>query len=90
MTTLYERGLLSVLWECGGTLAAEAITAGTVQKVWAFIAPKLVGGTGAPSPIGDLNLQNMTEAKLLRKVTMIPVGEDFLLKGYLEPVPMPP
>ncbi len=84
MESLYERGLLSVLWECGGTLAAEAIAAGTVQKVWAFIAPKLIGGVGAPSPIGNLHLQNMTDAKSLVGVTMTPVGEDFLLQGYLE------
>ena len=86
-TALYERGLLSVLWECGGTLAAEAIAAGTVQKVWAFIAPKLIGGSRAPTPIGDLSLQNMTEAKPLKRVTLTPVGEDFLFRGYLEPEP---
>ncbi|MGB3294021.1 MAG: bifunctional diaminohydroxyphosphoribosylaminopyrimidine deaminase/5-amino-6-(5-phosphoribosylamino)uracil reductase RibD [Phormidesmis sp.] len=85
METLHERGLLSVLWECGGTLAAEAIAAGSVQKVWAFIAPKLIGGVGAPSPIGNLNLQNMTDARSLSRVTMMPVGEDFLVQGYLNP-----
>ncbi len=83
MTALYQRGLLSVLWECGGTLAAEAIAAGTVQKVWAFIAPKLIGGTTAPSPLGDLGLSNMNAARRLSRVQMTAVGEDFLLQGYL-------
>lgn len=31
-----------VLWECGGTLAAPAITGGVIHKALAFIAPKLV------------------------------------------------
>lgn len=84
MDSLYERGLLSVLWECGGTLAAEAIAADTVQKVWAFIAPKLIGGVAAPSPIGNLNLSKMTEAKSLSRVTMRSVGQDFLVQGYLK------
>lgn len=84
MDSLYERGLLSVLWECGGTLAAEAIAANTVQKVWAFIAPKLIGGVAAPSPIGNLNLSKMTEAKSLSRVTMMSVGQDFLVQGYLK------
>jgi diaminohydroxyphosphoribosylaminopyrimidine deaminase / 5-amino-6-(5-phosphoribosylamino)uracil reductase len=83
MKELYERGLMSVLWECGGTLAAEAIADGAVQKVWAFIAPKLIGGATAPSPIGDLGLAQMTEAKTLKNVSFKPVGEDFLVQGYL-------
>lgn len=84
MAVLYERGLMNVLWECGGTLAAEAIAAGAIQKVWAFIAPKLIGGRTAPSPIGDLGLEQMTEAKRLCKTTIDAVGNDFLLQGYLE------
>ena len=83
MNSLYKRGLMSVLWECGGTLAAEAIADGAVQKVWAFIAPKLIGGAIAPSPIGELGLERMTQAKALSDVSITPVGEDFLLKGYL-------
>ncbi|MHC5721073.1 MAG: RibD family protein, partial [Nostoc sp.] len=35
MTYLYERGFCSVLWECGGILAASAIAQGAVQKVLA-------------------------------------------------------
>jgi diaminohydroxyphosphoribosylaminopyrimidine deaminase / 5-amino-6-(5-phosphoribosylamino)uracil reductase len=83
MAHLYERGLLSVLWECGGTLAAEAIAANSVQKIWAFIAPKLIGGKAAPSPIGDLGLSLMSEAKDLKNVTIQSVGSDFLIQGYL-------
>lgn len=83
MNSLYESGLMSVLWECGGTLAAQAIAQGTVQKVWAFIAPKLIGGASAPSPIGELGLEKMTAAKALRQVSITPSGEDFLLCGYL-------
>lgn len=80
---LYERGALSVLWECGGTLAAEAIAAGAIQKVWAFIAPKLIGGQTAPSPIGDLGLTHMGKAKTLQNTTLEAIGNDYLLKGYL-------
>jgi diaminohydroxyphosphoribosylaminopyrimidine deaminase / 5-amino-6-(5-phosphoribosylamino)uracil reductase len=83
MKQLYERDVMSVLWECGGTLAAEAISDGAVQKVWAFIAPKLIGGSAAPSPIGELGLTQMTQAKSLSRVSLSTVGEDFLLQGYL-------
>ncbi len=83
MKTLYQRGCVSVLWECGGTLAAEAIAANAVQKVWAFIAPKIIGGRLAPSPIGDLGLEKMTAAKRLDQTVLTAVGDDFLLQGYL-------
>lgn len=83
MPLLNERGLLSVLWECGGRLAAEAIADGAVQKVFAFIAPKIIGGETAPSPIGDLGLTQMTEALPLEEVSWQTVGADLLLEGYL-------
>ncbi|KPQ37467.1 MAG: bifunctional diaminohydroxyphosphoribosylaminopyrimidine deaminase / 5-amino-6-(5-phosphoribosylamino)uracil reductase RibD [Phormidesmis priestleyi Ana] len=83
MRQLYERDLMSVLWECGGALAAEAITQGAVQKVWAFIAPKIIGGATAPSPVGELGLTQMSDARSLKNVTITPIDEDFLLQGYL-------
>jgi len=83
MANLYDRGLMSVLWECGGTLAAGAIADGSVQKLWAFIAPKLIGGASAPSPLGDLGLEKMTEAIALEDMQITQIEQDFLLQGYL-------
>lgn len=84
LAALYPKGLLSVLWECGGTLAAQAIAQGCVQKVLAFIAPKLIGGAHAPSPVGDLGLTLMTEALSLDPVTWRSVGHDLLVEGYIQ------
>lgn len=83
MAYLYDRQLSSVLWECGGILAASAIADGAVQKVLAFIAPKIVGGTMAPSPVGDLGLATMTDALTLGDVTWRQLGSDFVVEGYL-------
>jgi len=33
MEYCYDRGYLSVLWECGGTLSAAAISSGIIHKV---------------------------------------------------------
>ncbi|MEL6138698.1 MAG: bifunctional diaminohydroxyphosphoribosylaminopyrimidine deaminase/5-amino-6-(5-phosphoribosylamino)uracil reductase RibD [Cyanobacteria bacterium J06628_6] len=85
MQVLYDRGLLSVLWECGGTLAAQAVAEGMVQKVWAFIAPKLIGGAGAPSPLGELGLTRMDRAIAIANPTLESVGSDWLIQGYLDP-----
>jgi diaminohydroxyphosphoribosylaminopyrimidine deaminase / 5-amino-6-(5-phosphoribosylamino)uracil reductase len=86
---LGKRGLCSALWECGGTLAAEAIREGQIQKVLAFIAPKIVGGLGSPGPVGELSFQQMTEALVLHQVRMQTFGSDFLIEGYLEAPPAP-
>jgi len=83
MSYLYDRGFCSVLWECGGTLAANAIAQGAVQKVLAFIAPKIIGGSHAPTPVGDLGFTTMNEALSLENVEMRVVGSDCLITGYL-------
>jgi diaminohydroxyphosphoribosylaminopyrimidine deaminase / 5-amino-6-(5-phosphoribosylamino)uracil reductase len=83
MKYLFDRGLLSVLWECGGTLAAAAIRQGAIQKVLTFIAPKIVGGQAAASPVGNLNILNMTNALALERVTWQQIGVDMLMQGYL-------
>ncbi|MGF1603615.1 MAG: bifunctional diaminohydroxyphosphoribosylaminopyrimidine deaminase/5-amino-6-(5-phosphoribosylamino)uracil reductase RibD [Thermosynechococcaceae cyanobacterium] len=83
MRHLNQREILSVLWECGGTLSAPAIANGAIQKVLAFIAPKIVGGQGALSPVGDLHLNQMTEAIVLDRVRWQTLGTDCLLSGYL-------
>ncbi|MFN6569638.1 bifunctional diaminohydroxyphosphoribosylaminopyrimidine deaminase/5-amino-6-(5-phosphoribosylamino)uracil reductase RibD [Dendronalium sp. ChiSLP03b] len=83
MIHLYERGFCSALWECGGTLAASAIAQGAVQKILAFIAPKIIGGSHAPTPVGDLGFSTMTEALSLERVRWRVVGSDCLVEGYL-------
>lgn len=83
MKHLYDRGCLSVLWECGGTLAASAIADGAIQKVLAFIAPKIVGGVSAPSPVGDMQIRSMSDALVLDRVSYQQIGTDILIKGYL-------
>lgn len=36
MEYFHDRGYLSVLWECGGKLAASAISSGVINKVFTF------------------------------------------------------
>ncbi len=83
LENLGQRGLSTVLWECGGTLAAAAIAQGCVQRVWAFVAPKIIGGVQAPSPVGDLGYDRMDRALPLTAVTWEQVGPDLLIQGDL-------
>lgn len=81
---LRERGFLRCLWECGGTLAAEALRDGVLHKSRAFIAPKIVGGgAAAPTPFGPLGLAEMTQAVSLIDPRWERFGDDAALTGYL-------
>jgi diaminohydroxyphosphoribosylaminopyrimidine deaminase/5-amino-6-(5-phosphoribosylamino)uracil reductase len=62
LEALAQRGCNQVLWECGPPLAAEALGQGCVQQVAAVIAPKLLGGVAARTPLGDLGLVDVNEA----------------------------
>ncbi|KAG4922522.1 hypothetical protein JHK84_051365 [Glycine max] len=87
MEYFHDRGYLSILWECGGTLAASAISSGVIHKVYAFVAPKIIGGKNAPSPVGDLGMVEMSQALNLIDVCYEQVGPDMLISGFLQPLP---
>lgn len=80
---LYQRGLSTILWECGGTLAAAALRQQVIQKLWAFVAPKLVGGGQAPTPVGDMGIKDMSAALTLHDTELENIGPDWLIQGYL-------
>lgn len=86
MQYLYEQGCLNVLWECGGGLATKAIQDGAVQKVHAFVAPKIIGGKDAPSPVGSPPLAtDMAHAVQLQRTSLETFDNgDLLISGYLE------
>jgi diaminohydroxyphosphoribosylaminopyrimidine deaminase/5-amino-6-(5-phosphoribosylamino)uracil reductase len=65
LEALAGRGFNKVLWECGPALAAAALREGCVQEVSAVIAPKLLGGEPARTPLGLLEAQTMAEVALL-------------------------
>lgn len=87
MEYFYDRGYLSILWECGGTLSASAISSGVIHKVYAFVAPKIIGGKNAPSPVGELGMVEMTQALELIDVCYEQIGPDILISGFLQPIP---
>lgn len=54
--------VIGVLAEGGGQLAASLIEAKLVDRWLVFIAPKIIGGDGAPSPVGGIGIARMGEA----------------------------
>jgi diaminohydroxyphosphoribosylaminopyrimidine deaminase / 5-amino-6-(5-phosphoribosylamino)uracil reductase len=79
---LADRSLQSVLIEGGAGLAGKFVDAGLVNKVTFFIAPKLVGGTGAPGAIGGTGVEKMADALELERVQVVQRGKDLEITGY--------
>ena len=79
---LGSRSLQSVLVEGGGGVAGEFIDAGLVNKVTFFIAPKIIGGTTAPSAVGGKGVELLSEAFELERTTFVQRGKDIEVTGY--------
>lgn len=83
LSELGNRGVTSVLAECGGELGWSLVSAGAVDKVLAFVAPKLVGGAKALTPIEGEGRPRMDSAWDLENPRWVSMGRDILLEGYL-------
>ncbi len=74
---------LQCFWECGGVLSAPCISGNVIHKVMAFVAPKIIGGTRAPTPVGELGFVEMTQAVDVVGMEWRQVGPDLVTFGYL-------
>ena len=77
-------GIDSILLEGGSTLAWSALESGIVQKVQAYIAPKIFGGASSKTPVGGTGFPAPAEAIRLRNITVTQLGQDLLLEGDTE------
>lgn len=48
-----------------------------------FVAPKIIGGVHAPTPVGDLGFVEMTQAVGITHAQWEASGSDMMLTGYL-------
>nr|WP_109688126.1 bifunctional diaminohydroxyphosphoribosylaminopyrimidine deaminase/5-amino-6-(5-phosphoribosylamino)uracil reductase RibD [Tumebacillus permanentifrigoris] len=79
---LYKQGITHLLVEGGATVNGAFLEAGLIDKVMAFIAPKLVGGATAPTPFGGTGFAKMSEALQLRDLSITVYGNDVCIMGY--------
>jgi len=79
---LAERGVQTVLLEGGRRLAGSWWAAGVIDKVAAFICPKLAPGTEHRSALLAPGPALMDQAASLREVEVRQVGTDVLMTGY--------
>ena len=76
--------ITSVLVEGGSEVHGAFIDAGLAERVYAFIAPKIIGGKNAIGPVGGIGSTDMGKALKLRNVEYQQLGTDFLITGRTE------
>lgn len=84
MTEIYKREIDSVLVEGGGTVAASFIEKGLVDKVAMFIAPVIVGGRNAPTPVMGHGVDSINKGFRLKHQKLQAFGNDVLIEGYIK------
>ena len=85
LAALGVRGVVSVLVEGGAELLGALFDGGHVDKVVAFIAPVVIGGSDAPSAVGGRGSERLADALRLRDVRYEPIDGDLMVVGYPEP-----
>jgi diaminohydroxyphosphoribosylaminopyrimidine deaminase/5-amino-6-(5-phosphoribosylamino)uracil reductase len=80
MTHLGQDKVDSVLIEGGGQIHEAALRAGIVNHVCAYIAPKLLGGADAKTPVEGLGASHPDQAAKLCGLQITHLGEDLLLE----------
>ena len=81
MVKLGQQNIDSILLEGGGTLNWSALQNGIVNKVQAYIAPKLIGGVHAKTPVMGLGAEHPDKAFLLTDSKITILGQDILIES---------
>ena len=83
MARLGEREITSVVIEGGAMVNWAALSAGIVDKIFFYYAPKILAGTSSiPLALGT-GYRRISDAAYVRSLTLHRFGEDFAVEGYL-------
>jgi len=84
MDSLGQRNVTSVIAEGGGIMLGSLFDQGLVDKVAAFIAPKIIGGDKPLTPVLGHGVLTMEEALKLHNVSVKTFDGDILITNYIE------
>lgn len=87
LQALAHKGIMHVLVEGGASVLGSAFDQRGIDHVAAFIAPKLLGGHHAPSPVAGEGLATMVQAQRLNNIQTHIFGEDILIEGDVPHTP---
>jgi diaminohydroxyphosphoribosylaminopyrimidine deaminase/5-amino-6-(5-phosphoribosylamino)uracil reductase len=80
LQALRTRGIASLLVEGGGAVSGSLVAAGLVDKVYAFVAPKIIGA-GGPANFDFPGFDRMSDAITLERLQVRTFEGDVLIEG---------
>jgi diaminohydroxyphosphoribosylaminopyrimidine deaminase / 5-amino-6-(5-phosphoribosylamino)uracil reductase len=80
---LGRRRMTNVFVEGGSQVLGTLFDAGQIDEVHVFIAPKLIGGARAASPIGGAGVDRIPELSQLVDQIVEQVGDDMYVRGRI-------
>jgi diaminohydroxyphosphoribosylaminopyrimidine deaminase / 5-amino-6-(5-phosphoribosylamino)uracil reductase len=83
LQALGERGINTLMVEGGAEIIGSLADQGLVDRVTAFIAPVLLGGEGAPSPIAGTGVELAQNGLRLVRPEFSQSGDDVRVSGYV-------
>ncbi|WP_372751774.1 bifunctional diaminohydroxyphosphoribosylaminopyrimidine deaminase/5-amino-6-(5-phosphoribosylamino)uracil reductase RibD [Labilibaculum sp.] len=83
LVKLGQEGIDGILLEGGASLNFSALQTGIVDEVISFIAPKIIGGASAKSPVGGEGIEFMKDAIELQNIEIHQLGKDLMLTGKI-------
>lgn len=83
MKILGELGIDSILLEGGGTLNFSALKQGIVDKIQVYIAPKIIGGKEAKTPVEGDGFELIKQCVKIENLIYKKIDEDVYLEGYI-------
>lgn len=81
---LGQQNICSILVEGGATLSGSFVAKKLIDKVYFFIAPKIVGGKEAKTPVAGTGILNLQEALALKDIQFEKLEEDILIIGRVD------
>ena len=81
---LGQQNICSILVEGGATLSGSFVAKKLVDKVYFFIALKIVGGKEAKTPVAGTGILNLQEALALKDIQIEKLEEDILIIGRVD------
>ena len=83
MEILGDAGITSLLVEGGGQVIRSALSAGIVDKVMFYYAPKILGGNDGVPICSGRGPNLMKDCITLKDIRVERFGEDVLIEGYI-------
>lgn len=79
----WELGIRSILVEGGVEVISSFLNSGLVDRVYVFVAPKILGSRGGRSWTSDVQIDQIKDALNLRTQRFLRMDQDILVTGLL-------